>query len=564
MKLPVGVNNFKELIEEKFDFVDKSNFIKEIMDDSAKIILITRPRRFGKSLNMSMLYFFLTQRQANKPNLFENLEISKDVEFCREHQNKHPVILISFKDIKEISYKKVIAKVGILIGALYGQHMYLLEGTLLHEHEKDLFRKILKTEATEEQLENSLKALSEYLNGYFSRPPIVLIDEYDTPIQEAYVRGYYAELIPFMRSLLGQVLKDNDNADNVNIKKAIITGITRVAQESIFSGLNHFEVYTLLRQNYGQYFGFTEPEVIKLIDQTGVNISLQAIKEWYNGYQVGKYTLYNPWSIIKCLKDDGKLEPYWLYTSSNELISTLLMKSDYTVKQRFEELLQGKVIDQALMVNLVFADLEDREEALWNLLLSAGYLKVLSSELVENRLIAKLAIPNKEVSLEYKNIIEGWFNKAGGLKKYDKFVKSVVEGDIKGLKEYIAEYIMNSGSYFDFNRNASEQTFHLFMLGLISGLMKYYIIQSNAESGFGRCDIVLIPKDHSKQAILFEFKASKTVKLLLDKAKEALAQIKDKNYTEILRQHEIKSVLAIGIAFSGKELSLVHENIGLL
>ena len=249
--------------------------------------------------------------------------------------------------------------------------MYLLEGTLLYEHEKVLFHKILNTEAKEEQLENSLKKLSEYLKRCFDNPPIVLIDEYDIPIQAAHTNNYYDKMIEFMRSLLGQVLKDNDNADTVNIKKAIVTGITRVAQESIFSGLNHFEVYTLLRQDYGQYFGFTETEVVRLIDQTGHNVSLSAIKEWYNGYQVGKYTLYNPWSIIKCLKNHGNLEPYWLYTASNELISTLLGKAEYTVKRKFEELLQGKAINQALMVNLVFADLEKREEALWSLLLSA-------------------------------------------------------------------------------------------------------------------------------------------------------------------------------------------------
>ena len=538
MKLPVGVSNFQKLIQGKYDFADKSNFIKEIMDNGAEVILITRPRRFGKTLNMSMLYHFLqsNHHQDSDPNLFDNLEISKDVEFCKEHQNKYPVIFVSFKDIKKSNFDDAYKAIAKLIKKLYARHEYLLEGDVLPEHEKRTFMALLNQEATKEDVESAIEQLSLYMTKKFKKPPILLIDEYDTPIQAAYVNNYYDKMIESMRSILGQALKDNDE-----ITKAIVTGITRVAQESLFSGLNNFEVYTLLDQEYGQYFGFTELEVVKLIDQTGHNVSLSAIKEWYNGYQVGKYTLYNPWSIIKCLKNHGNLEPYWLYTASNELISTLLGKADYTVKHKFEELLQGKVIDQTLMVNLVFADLGNREEALWSLLLSAGYLKVLSSELVGNKLIAKLAIPNQEVSWGYTDIVEDWFSKAMSLESYQKIIKGLTEGDIGQFKEYIAKYIMDSGSYFDFNSNTTEQTFHVFILGLVVGLRNDYIVQSNAESGVGRCDVVLIPKDHRKQAILLEFKTSKTVKLLLDKAKEGLAQIKDKHYIEILNSREIRN-----------------------
>ena len=564
MELPVRISDFKELIEEKYPFVDKTLFVKEIMNNGSKVILITRPRRFGKTLNMSMLYYFLTQNQANEENLFENLEISKDVEFCKEHQNKYPVILISFKDIKEISYKKVIAKVKILIGALYAQHRYLLEGEVLYEEEKDLFCKILKTKATEEQLENSLKALSEYLNRYFSRPPIVLIDEYDTPIQEAYVKGYYDELIPFMRSLLGQALKDNVNSKSVNIKKAIVTGIMRVAQESLFSGLNNFEVYTLLRQDYGQYFGFTEPEVVRLIDQTGRNISLPAIKEWYNGYQVGKYTLYNPWSIIECLKNHGQLKPYWLNTADNRPLKNLVSKASTVVKRRFEELLQGKSVEVPLMENLIFADLDKKEDVLWSFLLYVGYLNVLSTTRYDSLLMAQIAIPNREVRGIYDEMVREWFTKAISLESYNEFVDSLSSGDMGRFKTILSAYLLQSGSYFDFNVNTPEQVFHGFILGLVLGLRDSYIIRSNQEGGYGRFDVALIPNDKKKNGILIEFKTANTPELLESRAIEALAQIKLKKYTTIFDQHGVSSVCAVGLAFCGKDVSLMHESIVVL
>jgi len=558
MKLPIGISDFKKLIEANYQFADKTLFIKDIIDDGAGVILITRPRRFGKTLNMSMLNYFLNQNQKDKPNLFENLEIAKDGEFCETHQNKYPVIFVSFKDIKEASYQNTFYAMSSLISSVYSQHRYLLEGGALYEDEKSRFNRILNNQADTTELQNSLQRLSEYLNRYFGVPVIVLMDEYDTPIQEAYFRGYYAELVPFMRGLLGQLLKDNSN-----VNKAILTGITRVSQESLFSGLNHLRVYTLLNEKYGQYFGFTEDEVVRLIDKTGYEVSINSIKEWYNGYQVGKYILYNPWSIINCLSNDGRLEPYWLNTASNELIATLLSKADPSVKYKFEELLQGKVITQSLMVNLVFTDLEKREEALWSLLLYAGYLKVLSSEVLESRFVAQIAIPNREVSFAYHKIVEDWFSTAINLESYDRFIKTIIDGDIDRFKAYIGAYIMQSGSYFDFNANTPEQIFHAFILGMVVGLRKTYIIQSNAETGFGRCDVMLIPKDSSKQAILLEFKTAKAPELLLDRANEGLEQIKDKSYIEILHQHHIKSATAIGLAFCGKEVEMAHEKIDL-
>ena len=554
MKLPIGISDFKEVIKGKYQFTDKSLLLKEVINDGAKVILITRPRRFGKTLNLSMLYYFLQQNNKEEENIFKNLLISEDDDFCKKHQNQYPVIFISFKDIKQASYNEAYGDVLELIKGLYSNHRYLLKNDVLYEDEIETFINILNKKGDISDIKSAIKQLTIYIARKFKKAPIILIDEYDTPVQEAYLRGYYQEMMNLMRSILGQALKDNSY-----LERAVITGITRVSQESLFSGLNHLKVYSLLREKYGQYFGFTEKEVIKLIKDIKQKVSLNAIKEWYNGYQLGKYILYNPWSIINCLDNEGKLQPYWLNTSSNELIIQLLSKAKPIIKQQFEGLLQGKIIEQPLSENLIFQDIETEIEALWSLLLYAGYLKVLSSQLKGSRLIAKIAIPNKEVGFIYDKIVEQWFSRAISIESYDNFIQSIAEGNMDKFKMYITSYIMQSGSYFDFNSNTSEQIFHVFILGLVVGLRDRYNIHSNKESGLGRFDVICIPKDKEERAILLEFKVSDAAELLIEKAKEALLQIKEKQYIELLKQQEIKSVLAIGLAFYGKQMELIYE-----
>ena len=554
MKLPIGISDFKKVIKGEYQFTDKSLLVQEILNDSADVILITRPRRFGKTLNLSMLYYFFQQNNIEEENLFKNLLISEDQEFCKKHQNQYPVIFLSFKDVKKSSYAAAYEDFVRLIRDLYSQHRYLLEDEVLYEDEKVVFITILNQQAVQRDIESAIKQLTVYITRKFKKAPIILIDEYDTPIQEAYLRGYYQEMMDLMRSVLGQALKDNSC-----LGRAVITGITRVSQESLFSGLNNLEVYSLLREEYGQYFGFTEEEVIKLIKDTKQKVLLSAIKEWYNGYQVGKHVLYNPWSIINCLKNSGKLQPYWLNTSSNALIIQLLSQAKPIIKQQFEALLQGEIIEQPLSENLIFQDIETEMEALWSLLLYAGYLKVLSSQLKGSRLIAKIAIPNKEVGFIYDKIVEQWFSRAISIESYDNFIQSIAEGNMDKFKMYITSYIMQTGSYFDFNSNTSEQIFHVFILGLVVGLRDRYNIHSNKESGLGRFDVICVPKDKEERAILLEFKVSDTAELLIEKAKEALLQIKEKQYIELLKQQEIKSVLAIGLAFYGKQMELIYE-----
>jgi hypothetical protein len=397
IRLPGGVSDFSTLIKGRYQFVDKTPLIKEIMEDGFEVLLITRPRRFGKTLNLSMLHHFLQKNDPQDENLFKNLEISKDSAFCQQHQNQYPVIFISFKGVKQSSYDEAYADVVVLIKQLYEKHSYLLDDNLLLKSEKDTFNLLLNKNADAADIRQAVKQLSLYMERKFKKAPIILIDEYDTPIQEAYLNDYYKEMSDLMRGILGETLKDN-----TSLTKAVLTGITRVSQESLFSGLNNISVYSLLREKYGQYFGFTESEVIKLISDTQQTVPLASIKEWYNGYQVGKYVLYNPWSIINCLSNQGELRPYWVNTSSNELIGKLLSKAEPVVKQSLEALLQGKTVEQPLSENLVFPDIERSDEALWSLLLYAGYLNVLSSELRGRRLMATMAIPNKEVGFVYE------------------------------------------------------------------------------------------------------------------------------------------------------------------
>ncbi|RZI45500.1 AAA family ATPase [Rickettsiales endosymbiont of Peranema trichophorum] len=556
MKLPVGVSDFRKIVKGNYVFTDKTLLIKEVMDDGADIILVTRPRRFGKTLNLSMLYYFLENSQPKDEDLFEKLNIGQDKAFCQEHQHQYPVIFISFKDVKKSRYKDAYEHILLLVREVYRGHRYLLEGDCLDEDEKGVFNALLYKKAQQSEVEASLRQLCIYIQKYSGRNPIILIDEYDTPIQEAYLSKYYEKMIELMRSMLGQALKDNSY-----LTKAVVTGITRISQESLFSGLNNISVYSMLRERFGQYFGFTEEEVVKLLEEAKQPVPLSEIKEWYNGYQIGKHVLYNPWSIINCLDNEGILQEYWLNTSNNALIGDLLRKAKPVVKKEFEELLQGKVITQALSENLVFLDIRKKPEALWSLLLYAGYLKVLEKERQGNKLICHLSIPNKEVSFVYDDIVDDWFSEAISIESYDSFVRSLMDGDMEKFEMYITSYIMQSGSYFDFNKNTPEQIFHVFILGLVVGLRGAYYIRSNQESGLGRFDVVMLPKQSERAGILLEFKATDDPKKLKAKAKEGLKQVKDNQYLELFRQNGVKEVLAIGLAFCGKQLCLVNEKV---
>ena len=549
---PIGISDFKEVIKEKCVLIDKTLFVRDIMENKAKVILLTRPRRFGKTMNMSMLGHFL---RMGGEDVFRGLKIKEHAEFCKEYQNKYPVIFLTFKDVKYDDFSAAYSDLKGLFASVYETHKYLLDGDTLSPFEKENFDKIRGKKIDDlSELGSALSNLMKYVHKYDGKPPVVLIDEYDTPIVHAYLKKYYDPMISFMRRLLGAALKDN-----TDLGKAVLTGITKVSKESLFSGLNNLRVYTILDEKYGQYFGFTEEEVASILPE---KVPLEPIKRWYNGYKIGQFQLYNPWSIMYCLDNNHLLMPYWLDTSDNALVHELIEKHKIHVGERFENLIKGiPEEERVLNSNLTFPNLDKNEDAIWTLLLHTGYLHVTSSHLNEDgQLMGTLGIPNKEVRGVYTELVELWFTSTLGFSSeyYGKMIKTLLDGNIEKFTDHIRKYINGSISYFDLHENTPENVFHSFMLGLFMGLGLSHIVDSNKEAGKGRYDIIIIPKDKSKMGILLEFKIAKTPEDLVESAKDALAQIRAKNYTNAFIQHEIKTVLLIGMAFCGREVEAVY------
>ncbi|PCH55982.1 MAG: AAA family ATPase, partial [Legionellales bacterium] len=430
--MPIGVSNFRKLIEHRdssdngYLFADKTNFIKEVCDDGAEVILITRPRRFGKTLNLSMLHHFFALEVDGKPtkNLFNNLEISENQKIINEQQGKYPVIFLTFKDIKKSSMQSAISTIEILISMLFEEHRYLLQSESLSQEEKDICMDFIKRKSSQEMLENSLQYLNLFLYNHFKQYAIILIDEYDSPIQEAYLNGYYDEFIKFMHGFFGAGLKDNSW-----FKKAILTGITRVSKESLFSGVNNLKIYTLLSDKYSSYFGFTENDVTSMIKHTQIDIPMPDIKVWYNGYQCGNTVIYNPWSIINCLDEHGKLKPFWINTSGNDLAKKLIMQSD--IRSKVEDLILGKTVEEIIDEHVTFANLDSNSSAIWSLLFMAGYLKTTASESFDDGTIAcSMQIPNKEVKGFYKKLVKECFAVNNSISWYNNFITDLTSGNI--------------------------------------------------------------------------------------------------------------------------------------
>lgn len=557
MKLPIGLSDFNELIQDKYQFVDKSLFIKDIVNDGSKVILITRPRRFGKTVNMSMLYHYLTNDTATQDiNLFDNLSINQEQDIKSRYYHQYPVIFITLKDIKADNYDGAIGMFKYMMSKLYEQFKSQELLNILSAAELEYFERIVDNKVSDiTEIKTSLVELIIFLERLHNKKVIVLIDEYDTPMHFAFNKEYYDKFVEFFRVFLGLALKDN-----LSLQKAVITGITRVAQASVFSELNNFEVYSVLREEYGQYFGFMEDEVINLFKKAELDINLGGIKSWYNGYNIGKFILYNPWSILNCLKQKGKLGPYWLNTSDNKIIKNLISKSKPAIKDALTYLLQGEIINEPIKENLVFQNLDKSEESIWALLVYSGYLNIISTDRKDWQLIAQLIVPNKEVQIIYDEIVSSWFGDALSLSEYNKFINSLIGGDLETFEQILSDYIKVSSSYFDLNMHTKEQVFHVLILGLVLGLRNDYIIKSNQESGYGRFDVALIPKNKNKTGIIIELKVTDKEEELERMAREALKQIEDKQYTVIFNEHTVKDILLIGIAFCGKKIKLVSPS----
>ncbi len=554
--IQIGASDFKELIEGNNFFVDKSLLIKEFIENGAKIILTPRPRRFGKTLNLSMLrYFFDIRTKDDTKDLFKNLKIENEKEIM-ELQGQYPVIFITFKNQKHISFEDFQDGIKVLLSNLYKEHEYLLYSNKLSEFDKNDFKEIISRKASIGVLYEGISNLMGYMNKHYGKKVMLFIDEYDVPIQEGYLRGYYDNMIVSIRNLLTSALKDNPY-----VEKSLITGILRVAKESIFSGLNNLEVNTILRYSFNDKFGFTENEVFDLANYYEAVEKIESIKKWYNGYVFAGEVVYNPWSVLNYLKNikEGFM-PYWINSSNNDLIKKLLIKGDKNMKLELEDLIEGKSINKVIDDSIVMSEVEDSNDNIWSFLLLSGYLKAVKTENIRGRLNCELKIPNEEVHIFYENLIKKWFNETMTNEKYELMLNMLINGEIEIFSGIFKQFVINNLSYFDVSGTEPERVYHAFVLGMLISLSDKYEVKSNKESGYGRYDVMLIPKDISKIGIVIEFKKIddflKTT--IEDGSKAALKQIEDMKYSQELESRGVKNIIKLAIVFKGKEIEITQ------
>ncbi|MBS0621813.1 MAG: AAA family ATPase [Verrucomicrobia bacterium] len=552
--LPIGISDFKELIDGGYAYVDKTLFIEEITEERIKVALIPRPRRFGKTLNLSMLRYYFEKSEEDTSYLFKDLQIWQN-EACRALQGQYPVIFLTFKDIKYSSWEEAFKVLRFLISREFGRHRYLLEQEMLMIEERELFGKIVSEEVDQALVGQSLLLLTEWLHRYHKQPVVLLIDEYDTPIHAAYIGNYYDPAIEFLRNLLSGCLKDNQH-----LKQAILTGILRIAKESIFSGLNNVRTFTLLNEAFRDKFGLLESEVSALLQEHDLSERLPDLKTWYNGYRIGSCTgVYNPWSVLNCIAEQGRLAPYWVNTSDNALIKRLIAQSTGGLKADLEELLKGGVVQRNIEEGLVFPQLGQSPGSIWSLLLHSGYLTIDATPSYGTEI--QLKIPNFEVLELYRTIILDWFTIALDEDHYRLLLNSLVQGDIHTFSQLFKEFILSSASVFDVPAEASEKIYHAFVLGMLVGLKGSYEVKSNRESGLGRYDVMLFPKNPQDLGIIMEFKkVGRFENIDLQTALDsALRQIKEKQYALELQERGVKRILSLAFAFEGKQVLIKHE-----
>ncbi len=564
-KIPIGISNFEKLIKENYYFVDKSLIIKEFIDNGAAVILTPRPRRFGKTLNMSMIKCFFDINMKEKKNkltgeveysrkFFDGLKIEKEADIMKM-QGEFPVISISFNTAKFNNFNDTMSRIRALMSEIYIEHKYLLDSDALENIEKEEFKRVINKEDNAELTAIALGNLTKYLYKYFNREVMVFIDEYDVPIQEGYIRGFYDEIVSFERVMFTALLKDN-----IYVNKALVTGILRVAKESIFSGLNNLEVDTLLSNKFSDKFGFIQEEVDELLTYYELEEKKSEIREWYNGYIFGKNVIYNPWSVLNYVKnnEDGFM-PYWINSSANDLIKRLLLRGDKKIKMELEDFITGKSITKAIDENIVMGEVEDSNENIWSFLLLSGYLKSVKKETIRGKRQCELKIPNEEVQIFFENIVEKWFLESITNERYKELLRTLTGGNIEEFGYLFKRFVLNNLSYFDVSGKEPEKVYHAFVLGMLVSLSENYEVKSNKESGFGRYDVMIVPKDVSKQGIIIEFKKIDELskESIEEAAQKALKQIEDKKYIQELLDRGIKSIIKLAIVFKNKEVEIV-------
>ncbi|AVQ17405.1 AAA family ATPase [Fusobacterium gonidiaformans] len=537
--LPIGITNFQELIEGNYYFIDKTKLIEDILKDRSKVTLFTRPRRFGKTLNMSMLqYFWDIESAEENRKLFQGLHIESSPYFL--DQGKYPVIFLSFKDLKAESYDMMLYSIQYAISTLFDQFHFLSKD--LQDFNAMIFKKILLGEANIVELQNSIKFLAKVLTQYYQKKVVILVDEYDTPVVSAYEHGYYEKAISFFKVFYSSALKDNEY-----LQTGIMTGILRVAKEGIFSGLNNLAVYSILDEKYSSYFGLTEEEVKHALQDYELEYDIQSVKEWYDGYLFGNTEIYNPWSIISYIVNK-KIEPYWINTSNNFLVYDLLEKANINIFEELQNVFQGKEIQKTIEHSFHFQDMSNPQE-IWQLLVHSGYLKIEKS-LGNHRYTLK--IPNQEIQSFFEKSFLNRF--LGGVDIFYEMITALKERNIEIFEKKLQDIFLTKVSYYDVGQE--EKYYHNLVLGMILSLSKEYDIHSNLESGYGRYDISLEPKEKNRVGFILEFKIAKSEEELEKKSKEALLQIQEKRYDIEMKEKGILEIVKLGIAFYGKKVKI--------
>ena len=547
----IGESNFKMLRLNNNYFIDKSLYIKDVIDNKSKVILVTRPRRFGKTLNMSMLKYYFDIREENAKELFNGLKIMEEDEYYTSKLGYYPVIYLSLKDFNVISYEHMIGQMKTTMMNLFDEHKYILKEDKYIIGERKLFNRILDDNATDLDIINSLNILSKMLYKYYEKPVILLIDEYDVPLQTAYVKGYYDEAIDFLKSFYGATFKDNPY-----LEKTVLTGVSRIAKESIFSGMNNLDVFTIMDNEFADDFGITSKEMKKVISDFNIEEDEEEIKKWYDGYKIGNVEgIYNPWSILNYL-NKRELRPYWVNTSSNDLIKMTFKKSN-AVKEKMISLLNGEPVEVKIKLETIIVGIENREENIWGLMLQTGYLKVVETvDLIKG--IYKVALPNYEIKSLFEEMVDNWFNNKVEGEDLRSILNDLVNLKLEDFERKLKKLVIEMFSYFDVGENTAESFYHAFILGMLVGLKDSYYVKSNRESGYGRYDIMLEPKEKESNSFIMEFKIIESMeeKEVKAKIKEAKEQIKDKKYEQELKERGFKNITKMVFVCNGKEIRM--------
>ena len=554
----IGEQRFDRIREEDRFYIDKTGFIREWWNTGSTVTLITRPRRFGKTLNMSMTECFFSNKYAGRGDLFEGLDIWSDEKY-RQLQGTYPVILLSFAGIKATSCDEMKYRMTEVVANLYNDNISIMQGTALSPNEKEYYESI-KIGMDDRIAAGAVRQMAKFMNSYYGKAVIILLDEYDTPMQEAWLGGYWDEAVSFFRSFFDMTFKTNPY-----LYRGIITGITRVSRESIFSDLNNLEVVTTTSSEYATSFGFTEEEVFSALDDMGLGTEKQGVKQWYDGFTFGRFTdIYNPWSISSFIKKDGRYAAYWANTSSNALINSLIQTGNKEIKQTMEILIKGGSFKAMIDEQIVFSQLDGNPDAVWSLLLATGYLKVLGVEVIgEDKVqLYTLTLTNREVVIMFKNMVKSWFAGDTGI-VYNEFIRAMLSDNVRKMNTFMNKVALQTFSSFDSGNHPSEETqperfYHGFVLGMVVNLADRYKVRSNRESGYGRYDVMIEPLDKTKKAFIFEFKvldADDEEKTLEDTLANAHKQIEEKNYeAELIAEgFAPEQIRKYGFAFKGKE-----------